>query len=154
MSSHRLGVAKEHDEFWVRLQAELRYEPARTLFIDDSVAVLRAARRHGIAHIFAISRPDSTQGRREVGEFRPWTRSSICYDSLLMRGVARSQDSSRYWDRSTPLERATVVFAAVPSVGASRRRLRRFRDVCADAGLSGSCPLVAPCVGADWRGAA
>ena len=69
VSSHRLGVAKEHDEFWVRLQAELRYEPARTVFIDDSVAVLRAARRHRIAHLFTISRPDSTQERRTIGEF-------------------------------------------------------------------------------------
>jgi HAD superfamily hydrolase (TIGR01509 family) len=69
ISSHRFGAPKEHDEYWVKLAAELRYDPARTLFVDDSLAVLRAARRHGIAQIFAILRPDSTQAVRETTEF-------------------------------------------------------------------------------------
>lgn len=68
-SSHTFGVPKEHPAFWRLLQAELRFEPARTLFVDDSLAVLTAARRHGIAYIFAISRPDSTLGAREVKQF-------------------------------------------------------------------------------------
>jgi HAD superfamily hydrolase (TIGR01509 family) len=69
ISSHRLGAPKEHDEFWLKLAEELRFDPARTLFVDDSLTVLRAAQRHGIAQIFAILRPDSTQGLREVTEF-------------------------------------------------------------------------------------
>ena len=68
-SSHSFGVPKEHPEFWRQLQAELRFDPARTLFVDDSQAVLAAARRHGITHIFAVSRPDSTLGAREIKEF-------------------------------------------------------------------------------------
>jgi putative hydrolase of the HAD superfamily len=68
-SSHSFGVPKEHPRFWQQLQAELHFDPARTLFVDDSRAVLEAARRHGIAHIVAISRPDSTLNAREVGEF-------------------------------------------------------------------------------------
>ena len=47
----------------------MRFDPARTLFIDDSLPVLRAARRHGIAQLFAILRPDSTQPAREIDEF-------------------------------------------------------------------------------------
>jgi 5'-nucleotidase len=68
-TSHSFGVPKEHPEFWQQLQAELEFDPSRTLFVDDSHAVLAAAQRHGIAHIFAISRPDSTLGPREVKDF-------------------------------------------------------------------------------------
>jgi putative hydrolase of the HAD superfamily len=68
-SSHSFGMPKEHPEFWRQLQAALHFDPARTLFVDDSHAVLEAARRHGIAHIFAISRPDSTMSAREMREF-------------------------------------------------------------------------------------
>lgn len=69
VSSHAFGVPKEHPEFWLKLQAELDFDPTRTLFVDDSPAVLRAARRHGIAQIFAVSRPDSAQGARQIAEF-------------------------------------------------------------------------------------
>jgi HAD superfamily hydrolase (TIGR01509 family) len=69
VSSHDLGVPKEHAEFWTKLQAQLAYDPARCLFVDDSVTVLNAARAHGIGQIFAISRPDSTQHARIVDGF-------------------------------------------------------------------------------------
>lgn len=69
ISSHQFGVPKEHPEFWLTLEAQLRFERARTLFVDDSLAVLRAARHHGIRHIIAIAHPDSTQERRVVQEF-------------------------------------------------------------------------------------
>jgi 5'-nucleotidase len=69
ISSHRFGVPKEHAQFWIALEAELRFDPARCVFIDDSLAVLRAARQHGIGQIFAIARPDSTLAARVVSEF-------------------------------------------------------------------------------------
>jgi 5'-nucleotidase len=69
VSSHQLGAPKESDEFWTRLQADVRYNPARTLFVDDSLAVLRAAQRHGVAHIYTVLRPDTTQGLRALTEF-------------------------------------------------------------------------------------
>jgi putative hydrolase of the HAD superfamily len=69
VSSHEYGVPKEHPEFWLKLEAELDFDPARSLFVDDSLAVLTAARRHGIGQIFAIARPDSTLGPREIAEF-------------------------------------------------------------------------------------
>ena len=69
VSSHDLGVPKEHPEFWTQLQAELAFDPARCLFVDDSIAVLNAARAHGIGQIFAISRPDSTQHGRQMDGF-------------------------------------------------------------------------------------
>jgi GMP/IMP 5'-nucleotidase len=69
VSSHEYGVPKEHPEFWLKLEAELDFDPERSLFVDDSLAVLTAARRHGIGQIFAIARPDSTLGAREIAEF-------------------------------------------------------------------------------------
>jgi putative hydrolase of the HAD superfamily len=69
VSSHQYGVPKEHPEFWLKLQADLDFDPERTLFVDDSLAVLRAARQHGIAHIIAIAHPDSTLDRRDIAEF-------------------------------------------------------------------------------------
>jgi HAD superfamily hydrolase (TIGR01509 family) len=69
ISSHEYRVPKEHPEFWLNLEAQLRFDRERTLFVDDSLAVLRAARRHGIRHIVAIAHPDSTQERRVVQEF-------------------------------------------------------------------------------------
>jgi 5'-nucleotidase len=69
VSSHQYGVPKEHPEFWRKLQADLDFDPSRTLFVDDSPAVLRAARGHGISHIIAIAHPDTTLSHRESDEF-------------------------------------------------------------------------------------
>ncbi len=68
-TSHQYGVPKEHPEFWRRLQAEMGFEPAQTLFVDDSLAVLRTARNYGIGQVVAIARPDSTQPPRDITEF-------------------------------------------------------------------------------------
>ena len=68
-SSHSFGVPKEHPSFWHQLEVALGFDPQRTLFVDDSHSVLRAAKNHGISHIFAISKPDSGMERRDVTEF-------------------------------------------------------------------------------------
>ncbi|HEX4972762.1 MAG TPA: GMP/IMP nucleotidase [Steroidobacteraceae bacterium] len=69
VSSHDFGAPKEHPHFWLRLQAQLGFDPQRCLFVDDSLPVLKAARAHGIGQIFAITRPDSTQHPRQVADF-------------------------------------------------------------------------------------
>jgi putative hydrolase of the HAD superfamily len=69
VSSHDYGAPKESAEFWRRAQAAVGFDPARSLFVDDSLAVLRAARAHGIGQVYAITHPDSSGGRREVTEF-------------------------------------------------------------------------------------
>ena len=53
----------------MRLQARESYEPHHTLMVDDSLPVLRAARRSGIAHLLAVRRPDSQRPAREIDEF-------------------------------------------------------------------------------------
>jgi putative hydrolase of the HAD superfamily len=64
VSSHAFGVAKESPDFWTRLAASHGVEPAGTLFVDDSAAVLEAARRAGVREVYQVLRPDSTQPPR------------------------------------------------------------------------------------------
>ena len=67
--SHDFGAPKEDAHFWRRFVTLHPFEPARTLFVDDSLPVLRAARNFGIGQVVAISHPDSSQPPREVDEF-------------------------------------------------------------------------------------
>lgn len=69
VSSHDYGFPKEAQAFWHALQAEIPFDPARTLFIDDSLNILRSARDFGVAHLLAVRQPDSKRGRRDTEEF-------------------------------------------------------------------------------------
>ena len=69
ISSHELGIPKEHTDFWSQLQGQEPFDVQRTLLVDDSLAVLRSARNFGIRYLIAVRRPDSRQGRREITEF-------------------------------------------------------------------------------------
>src|SRR5438067_1324061 len=60
---------KEDPRFWQRLMVAHPFEPARVLFADDSLPVLRAARAYGIGQLIAIRHPDTTQPKREIDEF-------------------------------------------------------------------------------------
>jgi len=70
VSSHELGRAKEHAEFWPLLRERDGFDPASTLFVDDSAPVLAAAADFGIAGLVAIARPDSHRPSRAVDGFR------------------------------------------------------------------------------------
>lgn len=69
VSSHDYGYPKEDRQFWEALHADLAFDPARTLFIDDSLPILRSARAFGVAQLLAVRRPDSRQGEKDTGEF-------------------------------------------------------------------------------------
>lgn len=69
ISSHDYGFPKEDQQFWQALQADVRFDPARSLFIDDSLPILRAARHFGVAHLLAVRQPDSRQGPKDTEEF-------------------------------------------------------------------------------------
>ncbi|HEV7432711.1 MAG TPA: GMP/IMP nucleotidase [Steroidobacteraceae bacterium] len=68
-SSHDLGSPKEDPRFWVALARQERFDPARSLFADDSATVLRAARAAGIGIIRAIRRPDTARAALAHEEF-------------------------------------------------------------------------------------
>jgi putative hydrolase of the HAD superfamily len=61
VSSHEFGVPKEQAEFWQRLARSHDVNPATTLFVDDSAAVLEAARQAGVGQVYQVLLPDSTQ---------------------------------------------------------------------------------------------
>ena len=67
--SHDLRAAKESPEFWPRVQQVEPFDPQRTLFVDDSLPVLRAAREYGFHWLLAILSPDSAQPARTCDEF-------------------------------------------------------------------------------------
>jgi len=66
-STHSFRVPKEDDAFWPRLQMAEPFVAERTLFVDDSLPVLDAARRFGIRWLRAIRRPDSGLGAQDTG---------------------------------------------------------------------------------------
>jgi putative hydrolase of the HAD superfamily len=68
-SSHSFEVPKEHPEFWARFSVREPFDPARTLFVDDSIPVLDAARRFGIAKLRAVRRPDTGRPPNEIVDY-------------------------------------------------------------------------------------
>ncbi|MBN8759367.1 MAG: haloacid dehalogenase [Comamonas sp. SCN 65-56] len=70
ISSHGLGLPKEHPDFWQGLQTVEPFDRARTLFVDDSLPVLESARAYGIAHLLAVCNPDSRQPDKACGDFQ------------------------------------------------------------------------------------
>ena len=68
-SSHLYGHAKEHQEFWQLLQDEEGFDPATTLLVDDMHPVLQAAATYGITMPVAITRPDTSEPRRDNGDY-------------------------------------------------------------------------------------
>jgi len=69
ISSHDYGFPKEDQQFWQALQADFGFDPARSLFIDDSLPILRSARTFGVAHLLAVRQPDSRQPAKDSQEF-------------------------------------------------------------------------------------
>jgi putative hydrolase of the HAD superfamily len=69
ISSHDVGFAKEHPEFWTLLAQQHPFNKASTLLVDDSLAVLNAAKQFGIAHLLAVSRPDTRQAKKTVHDY-------------------------------------------------------------------------------------
>jgi len=69
ISSHDLGLPKEHAGFWHLLQQQQPFDKQTTLLIDDSLAVLNSARLFGIAHLISVSKPDSKQPKKKPSGF-------------------------------------------------------------------------------------
>ncbi|MCS4248394.1 GMP/IMP nucleotidase [Pseudomonas sp. BIGb0164] len=69
ISSHDYGFAKENPQFWDALQTDIGFDPARSLFIDDTLPILRSARDFGVGHLLAVREPDSKKGPKDTAEF-------------------------------------------------------------------------------------
>ncbi len=86
ISAHDLGLPKETPGFWHRVQAIEPFDPERTLFIDDSLEVLDAARDYGFRHLVQVLAPDSKAPPRDAerylaihgfGELLPGLRTAL-----------------------------------------------------------------------------
>jgi putative hydrolase of the HAD superfamily len=68
-STHTYGHAKERQEFWHALQEEEGFDAETTVFVDDTVPVLRSAAEYGIGMPIVVTNPDTSEPERENGEF-------------------------------------------------------------------------------------
>jgi HAD superfamily hydrolase (TIGR01509 family) len=68
-TAHTFGLPKEDVNFWDRLRAFEPFDPASTLLVEDSLAVLDSARDYGIAHLVAVTRPDTRQPPKPTGTY-------------------------------------------------------------------------------------
>jgi 5'-nucleotidase len=87
-SSHRFGAPKQDPRFWPQARAAEGFDPARSLFVDDNPAVVRAALAAGIRWVYAIRQPDSSRDPHEHAEFEAVDRIAA-----LTAGLA--SDSAR-----------------------------------------------------------
>ena len=69
ITSHDYGHPKESQKFWHKFARDYQFDPKKTLFIDDSTSVLRAAREFGIKYILCIDSPDSMLQTKPCKEF-------------------------------------------------------------------------------------
>ena len=61
-STHEFGVSK-------RLQDKHGFDCDSTLFIDDSIEILKSAQQYGIKHLLAIANPDSKKAATVITDF-------------------------------------------------------------------------------------
>lgn len=85
--SHDFGAAKEDPDFWPRLEQATGIDRAKSLFLDDTVPVLEAARGFGIGYVFAIEQPDSKRVRQLQTDF-PIVAS---FQQIMPAGVASDE---------------------------------------------------------------
>jgi putative hydrolase of the HAD superfamily len=65
-SSHDFGHPKESADFWPRFAPATALRLERSVLVDDSAAVVAAARAQGLGGVLAITRPDSSQPERNL----------------------------------------------------------------------------------------
>jgi putative hydrolase of the HAD superfamily len=68
-TSHKLGHAKEDQPFWAALQKAEDFDSAKSVFVDDNVAVLQSAMDFGVEMLLHITRPDTRRPAREHEKF-------------------------------------------------------------------------------------
>ncbi|WP_337880026.1 GMP/IMP nucleotidase [Rheinheimera sp.] len=82
VSVHEFGYTKEQQPLWQLLQQKYGFDTERTLFVDDSLPVLRSAQQFGIRHLLAITNPDSQQPARIITEFPAIDNYAVLLDDL------------------------------------------------------------------------
>lgn len=70
ISAHQVGLPKEDDRFWGKLQEFVNYTPEHTLLGEDSETNLTTAQRFGIRYLIYISRYSSKITPRPSEQFQ------------------------------------------------------------------------------------
>lgn len=68
-STHDFGVTKESQLLWKRLQDKQGFDCDKTLFIDDSLDILKSAKQYGIKYLLAVANPDSKKEVVRIKDF-------------------------------------------------------------------------------------
>ncbi len=76
LSSHDTGYPKESIRFWESIALKWNFESSKTLFIDDSISILKTAKEFGIKHVFGVTHPDSSRVSISVAPFKGVNRLS------------------------------------------------------------------------------
>ncbi|MEE9327235.1 MAG: GMP/IMP nucleotidase [Cocleimonas sp.] len=79
ITSHDIGLAKEENGFWERLETVEDFDKKHCMFIDDNLDVLNTAREYGVKHLLAISQPDSQQPLKDTKDYV----AIECYSQLM-----------------------------------------------------------------------
>jgi len=69
VTSFEIGYPKEMIEFWAKIHRKLGFDKEKTLFVDDTIAVLKTARRFGIKYVLYKSYSSSKAEKTISGEF-------------------------------------------------------------------------------------
>ncbi|MDH4161162.1 MAG: HAD-IA family hydrolase [Nitrospirota bacterium] len=69
ITSAEMGYPKEHQEFWHRLEKKLGFSRDSALFVDDTLAVLRSARKYGIKYLVYKAKGNSKVPPGKSDEF-------------------------------------------------------------------------------------
>ncbi len=79
ITSAEIGFPKERIEFWQKAEATLGFAQEHTLFVDDTLAVLKTAREYGIKYVVYKARGNS---KTEPG-YAPEFTSVMDFDELM-----------------------------------------------------------------------
>ncbi|MGM3173382.1 GMP/IMP nucleotidase [Dickeya lacustris] len=86
LSTHTYGYPKEDQRLWQAVQAQIGFDPARTLFVDDNEPILDAAKTFGIRYCLGVRNPDSTRSEPNAFDQHP----SMSDYRALLPGITQS----------------------------------------------------------------
>ncbi|WP_421132890.1 GMP/IMP nucleotidase [Alteromonas sp. A079] len=89
ISTHEFGVTKESQELWKKLNARVKFDSNRTLFVDDSLPILASAQTYGIRYLLAVDNPDSTLPNRNITAFPAVRDYRPMIDDILAHPVSK-----------------------------------------------------------------
>lgn len=69
ISSHDYNAPKEDQSFWQQLEQAINFDKQTSVFFDDSISVLKSAKKFGIGTVVAISKPSSKIKTKPVDGF-------------------------------------------------------------------------------------